>query len=232
MHGKDGMGDTNFPRAGKAVERIHAIDAIVDTINENPGEVTILEPAPMTNLALAIRKDPSIVTKIKHLYFMGGSHNYPGNITPSAEFNIWVDPDAASIVLGSGIPMTMVGWDITMKYGMLGKDDINQIKLMNTANSKFFLQVSSAEKAYLQKSMGLEGITCPDSLTTAIAIDGSIATRTISRYVMVDNRDGPFRGAISVDDYNIMLKDANVNVVYEADTVKFKKLLFDILKGS
>ncbi|MDG7044130.1 MAG: nucleoside hydrolase [Nitrososphaerota archaeon] len=232
VHGKDGMGNANFPKASKAVEKVHAIDAIVDTINDNPGEMTIVELAPMTNLALAIRKDPSIVKKIKHIYFMGGTHNYPGNVTPSAEFNTWVDPDAASIVLGSGIPMTMVGWDITMKYGLLGKDDIDQIRLMGTANSKFFLQISSAEKAYLQKSTGLEGITCPDSITMAIAIDGSIATRTIPRYVIVDNRDGPFRGAISVDDYNIMLKDANVNVVYEADTAKFKKLLFDTLNGS
>jgi len=232
VHGRDGMGDANFPRASKAAEKAHAVDAIIDTINENPNEITILELAPMTNLAMAMRKEPSIVKKIKHIYFMGGSHNYPGNITPAAEFNIWVDPDAVSIVLRSGAPMTMVGWDITMRYGLLGKDDIAQIGLMGTANSKFFLQISSTEKAYLQRSTGLEGITCPDSITTAIAIDGSIATRVIPRYVQVDNSDGPFRGAISVDDYNIMLKDANVNVVYEADSAKFRKLLFDVLKES
>jgi purine nucleosidase len=121
--GRDGMGESNFPKAQQRPERKFAVDEIVDIVNSNPGEITIVEQAPMTNMALALRKDSGIAKKVKHFYFMGGTNQFLGNVTPAAEFNMWVDPDAAKIVLRSGMPMTMVGWEICVKYGVVGPAD-------------------------------------------------------------------------------------------------------------
>ena len=113
VHGDDGMGNSRFPKAKQRPETKNAVDAILELVNSEPGEITLVEIAPMTNLALAIRKDPSISKKVKHLYFMGGTNQYLGNVTPAAEFNIWVDPDAAAKVLASGMKITIVPLDVT-----------------------------------------------------------------------------------------------------------------------
>ena len=87
VHGSDGMGDSFFPKPERSAESTHAIDFIIDTINDNPGEVSLLAIAPLTNIAMAIKKDPGITEKIDHLYIMGGTNNALGNIVPAAEYN-------------------------------------------------------------------------------------------------------------------------------------------------
>ena len=103
----------------------------------------------MTNLAMAIRKDPSIVKKVRHLYFMGGTNQYLGNVTPAAEFNIWVDPDAAKVVLSSGIRATMVGWEICMRHGLIGPPEYEEIGSMKTPESGFFIAVNRQVRRFM-----------------------------------------------------------------------------------
>ena len=81
---------------------------------------------------MAIKKDPTIVPKIPHLYIMGGTNNALGNITPSAEYNFWVDPEAAKIVLHSGIPITMVGWEMCTQYSIMDDEDHEDIAALAT----------------------------------------------------------------------------------------------------
>ena len=95
VHGQDGMGDSFFPRAAQRPEPEHAVDELLRRIDQSPGELTILAQAPLTNLATAVTRDPSIAGKVAHLYVMGGG---VGNITPAAEYNFYVDPEAAKIV--------------------------------------------------------------------------------------------------------------------------------------
>jgi purine nucleosidase len=133
VHGNDGMGDSGFPRVNQRPEQKFAVDAIVDLVNSAPGEITLVATGPLTNIALAVRTDPTIAKKVKRLYFMGGTNQYLGNVTPAAEFNMWVDPDAAKIVLHSGMPMTMVGWEICMRHGLVNRPELDEIASMSTA---------------------------------------------------------------------------------------------------
>src|SRR5262249_38129632 len=94
VHGRDGRGDSGFPRARQRPEPRHAVDELVRRVNESPGELTILAQGPLTNLALAVRRDPELPRKVAQLYVMGGGI---GNITPAAEYNFFVDPEAAKI---------------------------------------------------------------------------------------------------------------------------------------
>lgn len=112
-HGTDGLGDLGVPDATHPVQRQHAVDFIIDAAMRSPGEITLCPIGPMTNIALALIKQPEIAGKIKAIAFMGGAAFCPGNTATDAEYNIWIDPHAAQIVLSSGIPTTMFGLDVT-----------------------------------------------------------------------------------------------------------------------
>jgi len=231
IHGKDGMGNSRFPRAKQRPEPVHAVDAIIDTINSNPGEITLVEIAPMTNLALAIRKDPTIIKKVRHFYFMGGTNQYLGNVTPAAEFNIWVDPDAAKIVLGSGMPITMVGWEICMRYGLLGPREYSEIESTRTRESEFFVAVNRQVRKFMREEQGIDATSCPDSITMSIVLNPKVATDVKRRYVEVDNSVGVSRGATIVDHLNVLRRKPNVRIVYEASKERFRPMLYRILGG-
>ena len=111
VHGKDGLGDVGLPDADFAGAPGHAVDLLAERALAAPGEITLCVLGPMTNLALAIVKQPEVATAFREILFMGGAAFRPGNVTPAAEFNIAVDPHAAAIVLGSGARLTMFGLD-------------------------------------------------------------------------------------------------------------------------
>jgi inosine-uridine nucleoside N-ribohydrolase len=114
IHGKNGLGGAEFPVPRTQPVKEPAADLICRVVRENPGEIAIIGIGPLTNVALALRQDPQIANLIPKIVLMGGALK-GGNATPSAEFNFWADPEAASIVFDSGIPITMVGLDVTMK---------------------------------------------------------------------------------------------------------------------
>jgi purine nucleosidase len=113
-HGNNGLAGVEFPAARLDVAKQPAADLICRLVRENPGEVTIIGIGPLTNVALALRQDPEIISMVRGVVLMGGSLS-GGNVTPAAEFNFYVDPEAASIVFDSGIPIRMVGLDVTRK---------------------------------------------------------------------------------------------------------------------
>jgi len=232
IHGRDGMGNSHFPRARQRPETKHALDAIVETIGSEPGEITLVEIAPMTNLALAIRKDPSIAKKVKHLYFMGGTNQFLGNATPAAEFNFWVDPEAAKIVLDSGMPATMVGWEVCMRYGLIGPREYAEIEAMKTKESEFFVAVNRQVRRFTKKQRGIDATSCPDSITMAVVLNPKVATDVRRKYVDVDTSDGPSRGASIVDDLGVLAKKANASVVYSASEELFRLMLYQVLRGN
>lgn len=122
-HGSNGMGDVELPVVRKSIVSQHAIDLIIEAVKASPGEVTILALGPLTNVALALLKEPSIGPQIAELAFMGGTILSHGNVTPVATFNIYADPEAAQIVMMAGIPrITMAGTDITTKVQFSAAD--------------------------------------------------------------------------------------------------------------
>ena len=112
IHGEDGMGDMNLPQPELSVEDMHAVDAMIEYAAKFEGELEIVTLGPLTNLAMAVLKDPSFVKNIKQVYVMGGAGLQQGNITPLAEFNFYVDAEAVHIVLNSGLTLNVVGWEI------------------------------------------------------------------------------------------------------------------------
>jgi purine nucleosidase len=231
IHGRDGMGNSRFPSARQRPEAKAAVDAIVDTINSEPGEITLVEIAPMTNLALAIRKDPTIAKKVRHFYFMGGTNQYLGNVTPAAEFNFWVDPEAAKVVVHSGMPTTMVGWEICMRRGLIGPSEYAEIEAMGTRESEFFVAVNRQVRRFMREQRGLDATSCPDSITMSIVLNPKVATDVRRKFVDVDTSDGISRGATYVDHLDVLRRSPNVSVVYDASQDLFRSMLQRLLRG-
>src|SRR5246127_2901841 len=111
FHGRDGLGDHNYPAPRQVAGKLHAVDALIETIEANPGLV-LVTLGPLTNVALALSKRPGIAVKVGRCVVMGGAPCCEGNVTPAAEYNIWVDPEAAREVFRSGLPIEMVGWQL------------------------------------------------------------------------------------------------------------------------
>jgi purine nucleosidase len=231
IHGKDGMGNSYFPKAKQRPESKHAVDAIIDLVNSNPGDITFVEIAPMTNLAMAIRKDPSIVKKVRRLYIMGGTNQYLGNVTPAAEFNIWVDPEAAKVVFHSGMPITMVGWDVCMRYGLIGPKEYAEIEAIKTKEARFFIAVNRQVRRFMKAERGLDATSCPDSITMSMVLNPNVATDVRRRFVDVETAGEVSRGATFVDDLGVLKQKPNASVVYVASQHLFRKMLFKMLRG-
>ncbi|MYL59160.1 nucleoside hydrolase [Virgibacillus halodenitrificans] len=231
VHGKDGMGGAYFEKANQRPETDHAIDFIIDTVKKSPGEIELLAIAPLTNIAMAIKKAPSIIKDIPHIYIMGGTNNSLGNITAAAEYNFYVDPEAANIVLQSGIPLTMVGWDMCVNYSIMDDADHEDIRKLATTGSQFFMDINQVVMKFNKEVHRLPGTTHPDTLLAAIAADESIMTKSTDYYVEVETQGKLTRGYSLVDINNRSGNKPNVRVCEAVDREKFKTVLLDVLRA-
>jgi inosine-uridine nucleoside N-ribohydrolase len=119
VHGDNGLGGVQLP--GPHIQPVaqHAVDMIIERILAAPGEITLVPIGPLTNIALAVRREPRIAQQVREVVIMGGALRVPGNVTPGAEFNIYVDPEAAHIVFHAGWPLRLVALDVTMQARLL-----------------------------------------------------------------------------------------------------------------
>lgn len=232
VHGSDGMSDSFFPDPQQKPEKEHAVDAIIRLVEKYPNELTIVAIGPLTNVALALLKEPSIAKKIKELYFMGGFYKFYGNINPSATYNAWVDPEAARIVFQSGIPLTTVGFDVSVKSSVFTDDDYAKVEKLGTKYSDFFMKINKVRRKYCKEHQKMNGSNHPDAITIAAVIDSTIVTQTVSRYVDVETRGELTLGALAIDELGVWGKKPNATISVEADEAKFKKMVFDTLKMS
>jgi purine nucleosidase len=116
VHGDSGLGGAVLPPAAASPAPGHAIDYIMDTVRAARGEITLVATGPMTNIALAVRREPRLADWVRGFVIMGGSAGR-GNVTPAAEYNIWADPEAAAAVFRAGWTVTMLGLDVTLRTG-------------------------------------------------------------------------------------------------------------------
>jgi len=230
VHGVDGMGDIGVEPQNKNYEEQDAVDYLIDSFNNNPNEITLVTLGPLTNIAKAIQKDPSIVKKIQHCYVMGGTSDGSGNVSAAAEYNIWVDPEAAQIVFNSGLAITMVGWDNSYKYAMLKDKEINELKSLKTKYADFCVDIQKTLIELTYASYGFYGFDLPDPITMAIALDNDIILESQQLHVLVDVRDGITRGQTIVDYFNAEQGDQNVRVVTKSDNLGFLNLLTELVK--
>ncbi len=130
IHGEAGLEGFEWPAPDVEVAPEHAVDLIVDLVMSQPGEITLVPTGPLTNIALALRREPRIAERVQEVVLMGGSWSR-GNQTPAAEFNIFVDPEAAAIVFGGGWPVTMIGLEVTER-ALAGPDVLERIERLGT----------------------------------------------------------------------------------------------------
>jgi purine nucleosidase len=241
FHGRDGLGDHNYPEAHQRAEAGHAADAIIAAIEANPG-IVLVTLGPLTNVALAIAKKPSIAGKVWRCVVMGSAPCCEGNVTPAAEYNIWVDPEAARIVMRSGMPIELVGWQLSRGDAILREDDISRILGFNNPISKFAVECNShARKAYKVQT-GEDGISLPDPIAMALALDPTIGRDWSEHYIDIETQSELTRGMTVVDRLNVAEDERNrpvwstvvekknkARVCWALDNRRWKEALFKAL---
>jgi len=185
FHGQDGLGNTNLPVPNLKPEQDHATDQIVSKIMANKGEVVLIAVGPLTNLAIAVIKEPDIVSHVRKAVLMGGAIRVPGNVTMASEFNMYADPEAAKIVFGSGLPITLVSLDVTMnRRNVLTSSRLKEIEDAGTKLGGFIGKIA---RFYIDscKKHGEEGFM-HDPLAVGLAINEELLTESEHIYVDVE----------------------------------------------
>nr|XP_055071641.1 nucleoside hydrolase-like [Misgurnus anguillicaudatus]XP_055071642.1 nucleoside hydrolase-like [Misgurnus anguillicaudatus] len=232
-YGKDGLGDAPDPNAPglDLIQAEGAVSAMIRIVNENPGEVSLVATAPLTNLASAVKLDPTFPKKLKGLYIMGGNTDSRGNITVCGEYNFVADPEAAYIVLNEFLcPIYIATWEFACRSeipwdfcdGWLAQDT-DKARFMNKIFKK---TMDSSRKA--EKEPGQGFISC-DSYAMAAAIDDKYILETDQKSVTVELAGNYCRGMMVVDHLEF-LKTPKVHILKKVDLERFKMLLMNALK--
>ncbi|HEX9333097.1 MAG TPA: nucleoside hydrolase [Anaerolineales bacterium] len=209
VHGESGIGNSRLPEPQAKPVTGHAVDYLIERVLAEPNQISIFPIGPLTNIAMAIRKEPKFAKAVKELVIMGGAILEYGNITPLAEFNIYVDPHAAHIVFHSGIPITLIPLDVTHKC-LLKQEHIDRLTKINSPISRF---IKDAMEVYLKISieLGYAGSALHDPLTLATVIAPELLTLK-EYYVDVDISGGVSMGKTFADILNVTKKPANMKV--------------------
>ena len=173
-HGENGLGGAQFPEPTTKPVKEPAAQIICDVVRKYPGEVTLITIGPLTNIGAALAADSELASKIRGVVMMGGSLS-GGNITPAAEFNIYVDPEAARMVFQSGIPITMVGLDVTRKTS-LTDEHVRQLSASKTRVSQAAAKIARSAIDHNRAQGFLIGPNMHDSLALTAFLDPSILT--------------------------------------------------------
>ena len=242
FHGRDGLGDHNYPAPRQSAARGHAVDAIIEAVEANPG-IVIVTLAPLTNVALALAKKPEIAAKVGRCVVMGGAPCCEGNVTPAAEYNIWVDPEAARIVMMSELPVELIGWQLCRGDAVVRENDISHILGFNNPLARFAIECNSHARHAYKVQTGEDGISLPDPVAMSIALDPAIGTNWSDHYVDVETQSELTRGTTVVDRLNVAADDRNrdvwapfltkkhkAKVCWAIDNRRWKEALFAALR--
>ncbi|WP_018131327.1 nucleoside hydrolase [Effusibacillus pohliae] len=216
IHGQNGLGNTSLPSPRRTARSQQAAEFIVSTVREYPNRVTLITVGSQTNLALAIQKDPAIVDLVERVVIMGGAVTVPGNVTPYAEANIYADPEAASLVFQSGIPITLVGLDVTMQT-LLTRTHVQDWRALNTPFSRFLADICDYYiDAYHQFDPSLGGCALHDPLAVGVVIDPSFV-KCVPMHVRVDLEGEVSKGRT----VQVHQAEPNMEVCLEVDVERF-----------
>jgi inosine-uridine nucleoside N-ribohydrolase len=227
IHGVSGLDGADLPAPGFEGVEQHAVDFLIQTIMESSRPLILVPTGPLTNVALAMLKDPRITTKLERIVLMGGAV-FDSNITPAAEFNIYVDPEAAKVVFGSGVPLTMVGLDVTNK-ALFGFDDIERLAAMKGKVSRIVAPLLRFFAQANKDIFGFDGAPLHDALAVAHLIAPEvIKTRELNVEIETDGE--LTRGRTVADVYGVTGKTVNTKVALEVDNDLFKEILIQAFK--
>jgi purine nucleosidase len=229
-HGKDGMGDIGLSLSGRTPAKGHGVTAIIETIHRFAGNITLVTLGPLTNIALALQQDPSIAGKVKECVTMGGTGQGSGNVTPVAEYNIWVDPEAARVVFESAIPIKMVGWDASLAHAIFNSQEMEDLRNVGTPLAEFCVDIQKVLNKFSVEELNLDGFDLPDPLAMAVALDPAVATETKFLFVAIETESELCRGQTVVDHLAVTKHEPNVEVVLEASRERFLRILYDAVR--
>lgn len=205
VHGSDGLG-ISLPVSTLKPHTMSAVEFLRDRVSASPGELTIIAIGPLTNVAAALEGRPDIADAVPEIIVMGGAVGVPGNITPHAEFNIHEDPWAANAVFESGVPVTLVGLDVTHQTFMHRRDGpqwfegtSKQAQLGNRILTDRFQELVGADEFHLHDPLAVAATIEPDVLScrpanVSVVTDGEERGRTVASY-----GEGPVKVAVGVD---------------------------------
>ena len=240
VHGSDGLGDISgirerdgslrYPLPEQATVNAHAADLIADLVGSNPGEMTVVALGPLTNIATALERAPRTMKNVRELIVMGGSLNGIGNVTPVAEFNFFADPEAAQTVVRSGLPVTLVGLDVTHQARIRRETFLERAEQSQVQGASFLRDVS---KQYFDfaESHGKHECFLHDPLAVGVAIDPSfVGTEGFAADV---ETGGSLTAGMLVADRRDILRDDDHNIVgaIELDADRFVEFFLDGLFG-
>lgn len=228
IHGETGLDGPELPDkpSRQAIEQ-HGVDVIIEQLLNADEKITLVATGPLSNIALALIKEPKIAPKIEELILMGGGTF--GNWTPAAEFNIWVDAEAAKVVFNSGIPIAMFGLDVTHK-ALATEDRVNNLAQIDHPVSRFVVDLLEFFGVSNKEVFGFEGPPIHDACTIAYLIDPSIFDLDFV-HVDIEIKGELSYGMTVVDTLGTTGKEPNVHFANNLDSDKFWNLMTQALKS-
>ncbi|MPM87812.1 Pyrimidine-specific ribonucleoside hydrolase RihA [bioreactor metagenome] len=236
VHGEDGMGDSDLIHPTIFQQEDHAVDAILRIVKDNPYEIELVTIGPVTNIALAIMKDPITMKKVKHIYSMGTAGFGRGNTTPVAEFNIYVDAEAYDVMLRAGIPLTIIGFDVCLGDAAMNKNDMDMLLASGKQEAIFAVECNHSLLKYNLKRSGEHIVDLPDAVAMGVVLWKEIVLESVDCYCKACIIDPSTYGQVIVDDGSVLgvsegfvSHKPNSKVCKTIDNIKFKDKLFQLL---
>lgn len=227
IHGSSGLEGPSFDAPHVEVQDKHAVDFIIDECLQSDTGITLAPVGPLTNVAMALRREPEIRDNIEEIVLMGGSMGL-GNHTAAAEFNIFADPEAADVVFNSGLPITMVGLDLTRQAEVTPRV-LDRIRSIGNSVSELVVEALEYFGLAYKKSLALDNPPLHDPCVVAYLIDRSVLTVKEMR-VDIDLSHGLNYGRTVCDYYHRSEKKVNAKVALDLDKERFWEILLQNLE--
>jgi len=224
VHGRTGLDGPDLPDPKMPLQGAHAVDFLVETLmREPPGMITLCALGPLTNIALALIREPRIAARIGEIVLMGGGFFEGGNVTPAAEFNIYVDPHAAAVVFDSGVPITMMPLDVTHR-ALTTRDRVERFRALGTPAGIATAQLLDFFERYDEEKYGTDGGPLHDPCVIAWLLDpGLFKGRKVN--VGVETGSELTMGMTVIDWWSVTDRPKNAHVVRDIDADRFFALL-------
>jgi purine nucleosidase len=224
VHGRDGFGDIGFPEPATVPADEPAALALLRLTREQPGALTLVALAPLTNLALALRLDPTLPARVARLVVMGGAVTAHGNTgSIPAEFNIGFDPEAAHIVFAAFPQFDLVDWEAALRHAFATSEFDGWLRA-GDRRARFYAQIAGTSREYNVRH-ARRGVIAADALAMAVALDPAIIVRSERHAVAVELDGRLTRGATVVDWANRLGQPAQANIVLEIDQARFARMV-------
>ena len=242
FHGKDGLSDRGYASRQRTPEKLHAVDAIIQTVDANPG-IVIVTIGPLTNIALALDMCPELARNVSRFIIMGGNPCCEGNVSPAAEYNIWCDPEAARNIVRSELPVELVGWHLCRSSAVLTPTEIQQVLSYKNPVATFAIECNSRAIAAFHEQTGERGLSLPDPVAMAVAIDPSLVTSHSDHFLDIETQSELTRGMTVVDRLNVahdqrnrqvwthhLITQRKARMHWTIDNPRWKNLLYSLLR--